>query len=234
MSHNTWIHRIVRVAVRPLARTRVTPNQVTVVRLFTGVAAAGLLAMGVWPWSALGAGVFALSMLLDRADGELARQTGKHSPGGHRFDLFADAFSNALAFVAIGIGLRDGTSLGYWAIPMGAVAGAAIMLNLWFVMAMEEMKGARSAELKSFYGFDADDATLLLPVFVWLGWEVPMTVMAFACAPVFTALAARHFTKLHRLDRSPFADLIQPRPAGADQRPVLQPVERRRSQSSRP
>jgi phosphatidylglycerophosphate synthase len=232
MSHNTWIHRIVRTAVRPLARTRVTPNQVTCLRLFTGVAAAGLLAMGVSPWAAIGAGVFALSMLLDRADGELARMTGKHSPGGHRFDLFADAFSNALAFVAIGIGLRDGTSLGYWAIPMGAVAGISIMLNLWFVMAMEEMKGARSAELKSFWGFDADDATLLLPIFVWLGWTVPLTVMAFICAPIFTALAARHFTKLHRLDRSPFADLIQPRPAGPREQPVLQPVDRRRPQSS--
>jgi phosphatidylglycerophosphate synthase len=232
MSHNTWIHRIVRVAVRPLARTRVTPNQVTVVRLFTGVAAAGLLAMGVWPWAAIGAGVFALSMLLDRADGELARMTGKHSPGGHRFDLFADGFSNALAFVAIGIGLRDGTSLGYWAIPMGAVAGISIMLNLWFVMAMEEIKGARSAELKSFWGFDADDATLLLPIFVWLGLEAPITIMAFICAPIFTALAARHFTKLHGLDRSPFADLYQPRPSAQRERPVLQPVDRRRPQSS--
>jgi phosphatidylglycerophosphate synthase len=232
MSHNTWIHRIVRSAVRPLARTRVTPNQVTCVRLFTGIAAAGLLAVGEWPWGALGAGVFALSMLLDRADGELARMTGKHSPGGHRFDLFADAFSNALAFVAIGIGLRDGNSLGYWAIPMGAVAGISIMLNLWFVMAMEEIKGARSAELKSFGGFDADDATLLLPIFVWMDWGVPITIMAFVCAPIFTALAARHFTKVHRLERSPFADLIQPRPAEPRRQTVLQPVESRRPQSS--
>lgn len=232
MSHNTWIHRIVRTAVRPLARTSVTPNQVTWVRLGTGVAAAGLLAVGVWPWAAIGAGVFAFSMLLDRADGELARMTGKHSPGGHRFDLFADAFSNALAFVAIGIGLRDGTSLGYWAIPMGAVAGISIMLNFWFVLAMEEIKGARSAELKSFMGFDADDATLLLPIFVWMDWGVPITIMAFVCAPIFTALAARHFTRLHRLERSPFADLIQPRASESNAGPVLQPVDRRRPQST--
>ena len=226
MSHNTWIHRLVRVGVRPLARTRVTPNQVTVVRLVTGIAAAGLLASGAWSWSAAGAGLFAISMLLDRADGELARMTGKHSPGGHRFDLFSDGFCNALAFLGIGIGLRDGTILGYWAIPMGAVAAAAIMVNLWFVMAMEEVKGARSAELKSFMGFDADDATLLLPVFVLMGWEVPITIMAFVAAPLFTAMAARHFTKLHRLERSVFAELIQPR---VDPAPTaaLQPADQR-------
>lgn len=230
MSHNTWIHRLVRVGVRPLARTRVTPNQVTVVRLLTGIAAAACLATGAWKWSVIGAGLFAVSMFLDRADGELARMTGKHSPGGHRFDLFADGFCNALAFVAIGIGLRDSSFLGYWAIPMGAVAGAAIMVNLWFVMAMEEIKGARSAELKSFHGFDADDATLLLPVFVLLGWEVPLTIMAFVFAPVFTALASRHFTKANRLDRSLFADLFKlPRSAPPPQ-PALQPIDHRRPQ----
>jgi len=227
MSHNTWIHRLVRVGVRPLARTRVTPNQVTVVRLVTGIAAAACLAAGSYTFSAIGAGLFAFSMLLDRADGELARMTGKHSPGGHRFDLFSDGFCNALAFLGIGIGLRDGTILGYWAIPMGAVAAASIMVNLWFVMAMEEVKGARSAELKSFLGFDADDATLLLPVFVLLGWDVPITIMAFICAPLFTAMASRHFTKLHKLDRSLYADLLQPRDAAPAAPARLQPADQR-------
>lgn len=195
-----------------------------------------MLARGDWPWSMMGALLFAISMFLDRADGELARQTGRTSPGGHRFDLFADAFCNALAFVAIGIGLRDGNILGYWAIPMGAVAGIAIMLNFWFVLAMEEIKGARSAELKSVWGFDADDATLLLPVFVLMGWGVPITIMACVFAPIFTALAARHFTRLHRLDRSPFADLLQVfqpgRAAGANAGMVLQPSDQRRPQST--
>jgi len=230
MSHNTWIHRLVRVGVRPLARTRVTPNQVTVVRLLTGVAAAAFMASGARSWSLVGAGLFAFSMLLDRADGELARMTGKHSPGGHRFDLFSDGFCNALAFVGIGIGLRDSSLLGYWAIPMGAVAGASIMVNLWFVMAMEEVKGARSAELKSFYGFDADDATLLLPVFVVMGWEVPLTAMAFVFAPIFTAMASRHFTKMHGLERSLFADLVKLPRAETPPATSLQPVDTRRPQ----
>ena len=40
MSHNTWIHRGVRILVRPLAKTPVTPNQITTLRLLTGIGAA--------------------------------------------------------------------------------------------------------------------------------------------------------------------------------------------------
>ena len=73
MSHNTWIHKIARATiVRPLAKTAVTPNQVTTVRIIAGIAAAGALAVGDASWSIVGGWLFMLSMLLDRADGDLA------------------------------------------------------------------------------------------------------------------------------------------------------------------
>ena len=207
MSHNTWIHRAVRVGVKPLAHTRVTPNQVTGLRLFTGIAAAGLVAVGEAPWDNVGAGIFLLSMLLDRADGELARMTQKFSPNGHGFDLFADAFCNSLIFVAIGIGLREGSILGYWAIPMGAVAGIFIALNLWMVIAVEDIKGVRAAELKSLWGFDADDGMLLVPILIWLGLDVVTKILAFVFAPIFMVLAAAHYTRRYGFDRLPFVSL---------------------------
>ena len=74
MSHDTIIHRIVRPAVRRVALTGVTPNQITTLRLLGGIAAA-LAFAGPAPWPAIGGGIFLFSMLLDRADGELARQT---------------------------------------------------------------------------------------------------------------------------------------------------------------
>ncbi len=47
MSHDTWIHRVARVTVvKPLVHTAVRPNQVTTVRLLTGIAAAAALAIG--------------------------------------------------------------------------------------------------------------------------------------------------------------------------------------------
>ncbi len=61
MSHNTWIHRTVRVAVRPLAAGPITPNQVTTLRLAVGLVAAAALATGTKP-GAPGAPEFSFSV----------------------------------------------------------------------------------------------------------------------------------------------------------------------------
>lgn len=142
----------------------------------------------------IGSGVFVLSMLLDRADGVLARLSGKSSPGGHKFDLIADTLSNALAFVGIGIGLRH-SPLGDLAIPLGIVAGIAIAAVLWLVMRVEEQEGSRAAELKGSAGFDPDDAMLAVPVAVALGWNTELIVAAAFGASLF---AVFFFLKFRR------------------------------------
>ena len=165
MSHDSWVHHIARVAiVRPLMPTPVTPNQLTTVRLVTGIAAAAMVGAGVTPWEHIGAAVFVLSVLLDRADGDLARLTGRTSLGGHKYDLIADTVSNALILCGLGVGLREG-GFGLMAVLMGALAGAAVAAILWMVMRMEELKGHRAGELPSFWGFDVDDAVLLILFF---------------------------------------------------------------------
>lgn len=171
-----------RVAVRPLVGTRVTPNQVTTLRLVTGLAAAGLFAVGGDYWPYVGGAVFVLSVVLDRADGELARLGGKTTPWGHRYDLIADAASNAVALVGVGVGLRGGV-LGAWAIPMGLLAGAAVAFILWAVMRVEETDGARAAELPAIGGFDVDDAVLFIPLTIWFGGSVPLLIAAGVSAP---------------------------------------------------
>ena len=186
ISHDTWIHRIVRVAVRPLAKTSVTPNQITTVRLVTGMAAAGIFAIGGSPWQNFAAILFVFSTLLDRADGELARMTGQRSPRGHTYDIVSDATANALLFIGIGIGLRD-SMLGYWSIAMGIVAGIAVATTLLIVMRVENLEGSRAAELSGFAGFDPDDAILLGPLAMLVGLEVPMLIAATLIAPIFAA-----------------------------------------------
>lgn len=197
MSHNTWIHHIARAAVLPLTKTAVTPNQLTTVRLAAGIAAAGAFAVGTAPWPAIGGGIFLVSMVLDRADGELARLTGKTSPGGHTYDLIADSACNALAFVGLGIGLRDSV-LGAWAVPLGLLAGLAISAVLWLVMRVESLAGARAAELPGKGGFDPDDSLLVVPIAVWLGWELPLLLAAAIGAPTFALFFyARFRERLH-------------------------------------
>jgi len=185
-----------------LARTSVTPNQVTTLRLTAGISAAACFAVGGTLWPQIGGGMFVFAMVLDRADGELARMTAATSPGGHKFDLIADTASNALAFIGLGIGLRE-SALGLLALPLGVFAGAAVAAVLWLVMRMEEMGGARAAELGGFAGFDPDDAMLAVPVAVWLGWSVPLIYAAAIGAP---AVALVFFFMFRRRLRQVTAD----------------------------
>ncbi len=131
-------------------------------------------------------------MLLDRADGILARITGKTSPWGHRYDLFSDGLSNVLVFIGIGVGLRDG-ALGLWSIPMGLLAGLAVGMILWLVLKVERLEGQRAAELGNFSGFDPDDAMLVVPLMVILGWAKALFIVAAIGAPVFAIFMGWHF-----------------------------------------
>ncbi len=192
MSHNTWIHRAARIFARPLARTPVTPNQVTTLRLAVGLAAAAALAQGEADWRHWGAGIFVLGLFLDRLDGELARLSGKTSPWGHRYDLFSDTVSNALAFLGLGVGLRAG-EFGAWAPAMGAAAGLAIAAILWLVVRMESLHGARAGELGATAGFDPDDGLIGVPVLVWLGLSDWLLAAACFGAPALAVYMTLKF-----------------------------------------
>lgn len=187
MSHNTWLHRLVRPAVRPLAGTPVTPNHLTTVRLGTGLGAAAAFAAGGGGWLAWGSALFLVSMLLDRADGELARLGGKTSPWGHAYDLWADAACDVMAFVGLGVGLSTGV-LGAWAIILGGAAGVGIAVIFWLLVKVEERQDGRVAVHGNFLGFDADDAMLMVPLAIWLGGAEELLIAAGAGAPAFAML----------------------------------------------
>ncbi len=154
------------------------------------MAAAGALAVGDSPWQHVGAAIFVVSLVLDRADGELARLAGKTSPWGHTYDLTADAAADALVFVGLGVGLRESV-LGQWAIPMGIVAGVSVAAIFWLVLRVEALEGERAAELPGIAGFDVDDSILIVPIAVWLGGTVPLLVAAAIGAPAFAMFFVR-------------------------------------------
>ena len=191
------MHKLVTIGVKPLVKTPITPNQITTVRLITGVSAALFFAVGEDSFTTMGAGVFILSLLLDRADGVLARLTGKMSISGHKYDLIADAVSNALAFIGIGVGLRH-SQLGDLAIPLGFVAGLAVTTVFFLVMNAETRKGNRVAELKSSAGFDLDDAMLLVPVAMMLDFCNELIIAAAFGASVFAIFFFFKFKHLLR------------------------------------
>jgi phosphatidylglycerophosphate synthase len=167
----------------------VTPNHLTVARLVTGLGAGGAIAVGEPQWGHVGAGLFLVSMLLDRADGELARMTRTFSPLGHKLDLVSDALCNTLIFVALGIGLR-GEAFPISPLVMGIAAGLAVASILLLVVRLEGTAGERAGELPGLAGFDADDGMLAVPLLIWLGCADWLLVAAFVGAPAFAVFMA--------------------------------------------
>ena len=178
------MHKFVRIGVKPLTKTAITPNQITTLRLISGLGAALLFSIGQEGYTIVGSGIFILSLLLDRADGILARLTGKTSKYGHKYDLIADTISNAMSFVGIGAGLRH-SQLDDLAIILGFVAGLSVATVFFLVIRIEALQGDRSAEIKSTAGFDPDDGMLIVPVALLLGFGNELIISAAIGAPIF-------------------------------------------------
>ena len=75
------------------------------------------------------------------------------------------------------------------------IAGLAVAAVLVMVMRIEALEGERSAELPSTAGFDPDDAMVLVPFFIWLGFENLLLGLAALGAPVFCAVLAMTFRR---------------------------------------
>lgn len=197
----TYAHYVGRWCIRPLVHTPVTPNHVTTLRLLTGLAAAAAFAMGDYFWTVWGGVLFLVSTLLDRADGELARLSGKMSVGGHWYDLYCDLLVNVALFFGIGIGLAD-SMLGHWAWKLGLLSGLSIGATFLIVFQLHESGSHPSTAFHYPDGFDLDDALFLVCLFAWFDGLLPLLVLASVCAPAFLVFAVWQYVKLKAPARS--------------------------------
>ncbi len=185
MVGDSWTHKIARVCILPLVNTPVTPNHLTVLRLITGLVACSALAIGSYEGNLWGGIFWLISAFLDRADGELARVSGKTSEWGHKFDYFCDVTVTALFFVGIGIGLRE-SSLGVWSIVMGFSAAAGVVAaEILAEIIDQSQKDTGEKAYPGFAGFDFDDVLYLFAPVVWLNLHFLFLIGASVGAPVF-------------------------------------------------
>ena len=199
MSHDTWIHRGVRVLVRPLRHGPVTPNHLTTARLFTGLAAAFAFATGEEQWIRTGAVLFVISMLFDRADGELARLSGNSSRFGQLYDIVTDAVCDTAALAGIGLGLSGGP-WGKMAVVMGLVAGLSVTLIFLLIIKIERELGPGRGAFESFAGFDPDDAMVLIPIAMWLEYGEILLLASVILAPLAAIIIAVKFRRRRATD----------------------------------
>jgi phosphatidylglycerophosphate synthase len=147
----------------PLARTRVTPNQVTFASLAVFVAAAALL-LGLPGWAGLliAVGVLELSYVLDCVDGQLARLRGTSSPVGAHLDFLMDELKAFMLVAATGARLWRDDGRTQWLVEAlaGLVAVASAISLTTFVRRPEYLRatGAPRPQAAGDYGDGLDTA----------------------------------------------------------------------------
>ena len=182
MIGDSWTHKIARICVLPLINTSISPNHITVIRLITGLLACAAFASKL---NILGGIFWLISTFLDRADGELARISGKTTEWGHKFDYYCDTFITALFFIAIGINLRDNLS-GYWSISLGICAALGVIFTEIYAEIIDQKKQSTGEKAyPGIMGFDFDDILNLFAPIVWLNWHLPFLIGASIGAPAF-------------------------------------------------
>jgi hypothetical protein len=129
-----WLNRpLASVLVKVLAPLPITPNQVTVLSGLVGVAAGVVIATAPLEPSfqiPIGGLVLYVSILLDCADGQLARLRGVSSLVGRFLDGCVDVVSIAATFVGFAIWLYRG-GVGFWPINIiGWAAGYAMKIHV--------------------------------------------------------------------------------------------------------
>ncbi len=176
MSDTPIDQRIAAVLVKPLARTPVTPNQVTGFSLFLSLAAAGMFAWGEGAAIHWAAGIFMLSRFIDHMDGELARLTGQSSSFGYYFDAVVGTISYSALFIGIGIGLWRGGE-GGWTVILPLIAALAIAINMALQLRMEAIEENPPDTYPPWGPFELEDGIYLIGPIIWLGWIFPFFLL---------------------------------------------------------
>lgn len=127
------VERRISLAIsRRLARTKITPNQMTLVSVGVGVAGAALF-LSTRRWAPLAGALLVLAhSILDGCDGELARLKFQESRFGGILDFWGDNVVHSALFAAIAIAWASAAGES-WPLLLGASAVLGTLLSAGFV-----------------------------------------------------------------------------------------------------
>jgi len=190
---NAYVRRAIRIALQPLANTGLTPNHLTTLRIATGLAACMACCLGTTAGNWWAGGLWIVSCVVDRADGEFARLTRQCSRVGHVYDYYGDVALNAMIFLAIGIGLRHAGGAS-WTIVLGVWTTLAIAAASILAETLERRIGEKSFPSQG--GFDFDDILFVLAPVLWFGYGFPLLVGGAIGGPVAALVLAVRLSQL--------------------------------------
>jgi hypothetical protein len=148
-------HPLAHRLARALVPTGVSPNMVSVAGMLLVWAAAVSYTRMDWPLAAiLGFTLHALWHVVDGADGDLARLTGKSSPTGELVDGVCDYAGHLILYVILGIFLSERLGLVAWVFAVAAGASHVVQNHhaetqrrtyLWWAYGVPWLKHAQAA-----------------------------------------------------------------------------------------
>ena len=97
-----------------LAKTPVTPNQITTLGMFFGILGSLLFLKADYHSILIGTVLFLICYILDNCDGEIARIKNMRSIFGMRYDTFVDWIVHAVFFTCLGWGATSVTGKEFW------------------------------------------------------------------------------------------------------------------------
>jgi phosphatidylglycerophosphate synthase len=155
-------HPLARRLARLLQPTGISPNAVSVAGMLLVWAAAWAYVTIVWPYGALLG--FALHLgwhVVDGADGDLARLTGRASPTGEMVDGLCDYAAHVVLYLTLAAMLDDRIGAMAWILASAAGASHAFQTNhaeshrrnyLWWAYGVPWLKHAQAAGDEVFRG----------------------------------------------------------------------------------
>lgn len=114
---------------RRLARTPITPNQLSVINLLIGIAAAGLAATGESRHLMVSGFLFQLASILDGCDGEVAHLKRQTSAQGAWIDTLTDNLAYVAYCIGVTVGLYHRVGSPY-VLVVGSIAAVLIITSL--------------------------------------------------------------------------------------------------------
>ncbi|HTB61261.1 MAG TPA: CDP-alcohol phosphatidyltransferase family protein [Polyangia bacterium] len=145
---NKFVARpLAAVVIVPLARTRVTPNQITLATLPVFLAGAAMMAfLPSWRMLCAGVALLELSYVLDCADGQLARLKGTSSPVGAHLDFLMDELKAFTLVAAVAVRLWRPNHEARWLLEgIGGLVILAGAISLTTFMRRPEYAAATGA-----------------------------------------------------------------------------------------
>ncbi|WP_043640446.1 CDP-alcohol phosphatidyltransferase family protein [Nonomuraea candida] len=112
-----------RYIARWAARRGLTPNQVTLISITLGVAAAACFATGDRPWMVLGGVLIYFAFVFDCVDGQVARYARKFGVLGAWLDATFDRFKEYVVFAGLAVGwVVSGNGDEIWILALAALS----------------------------------------------------------------------------------------------------------------